>query len=185
MSARASRGTVIPTPTPIPKPVQSLFASEWGSAALVNVAVGNAGVLVVDTSLLLSLVVAADFNLVVLGDRVDDVLGDDVLGDVVLEGVVLEDGNSDGDELGELDGEDVEVEEVDKESVVDWTDDVLEEDGVEVVVGEEEDEGLVEEIVEEAAADEAAADDSGRDDPKSQASAMNNRSLFPQHFGPS
>ena len=190
MSARASKGTVIPTPTPIPKPVQSLFASEWGSAALVNVTVGNAGVPVVDTSLLLSLVVAADFILVVLGDRVDDVLGDDVLGDDVLEDFVLEDvelkdDNSDGDELGELDGEDDEVEEVDEGSVVDWTDDVLEEDGVEVVVGEEEDEELVEEVVEEVAADDAAADDSGRDDSKSQASAMNNRSLFPQHFGPS
>jgi len=122
---------------------------------------------------------------VVLGDRVDDVLGDDVPGDVVLETVVLEDENSDCGELEELDDEDDEVEEVDEKSVVDWTDDVLEEDGVEVVVGEEEDKELVEEVIEEIAADDAAADDSGRDDPKSQASAMNNRSLFPQHFGPS
>ena len=125
MSARASKGTVMPTPTPIPKPVQSLFASEWSSAALVDVTVGNAGVLIVMTSLLLSVVVAADLILVVLDDRVDDVLGDDVLGDdvlgddvlgddvledFVLEDVELKDDNSDGDELGELDGEDDEVE---------------------------------------------------------------------------
>lgn len=182
MSARASRGTVIPIPTPIPNPVQSLFASEWGSAASVNVTVGNAGVLVVETSLFLPLVVAADSILVLLDDRVDDVFGDDVLEDVVLEGVVLEDVNSDGDELGELDGED---DEGDEGSLVDWTDDMLEENRVEVVVGEEEDEECVEELIEEVAAGDAAADDAGRDDSKSQASAMNNTSLFPQHFGPS
>lgn len=119
MSARASKGTVIPTPTPIPKPVQFRFASEWGSAALVNITVGNAGVLVVDTSLLLSLVVAADLILVVLDDRVDDVPGDDVLGDVVLEDLVLEDDDSDGGEIEELNDENDEVEEVDEKPVVD------------------------------------------------------------------
>lgn len=142
-SARTSRGTEIPTPTPIPKPVQSLLASEWGSVALVEITVGDAGVLVVDTSVLLPLAVAADLISVVLDDRVEDVLGDDVLGDDVLRDVVLEDDKFDGDEPEVLDDEDDGVEEVDEGLVVDCADDVLEEDGVEVVVGEEEDKGLV------------------------------------------
>jgi hypothetical protein len=108
-SARARRGTATPIPTPIPMPVQSLFAPSWGVAAVVDVVSVVVDVLVVDSSVLLSVVVSTGLAFVVIDDELD------------------------GDELGEFDdGDDDCVEEVDDEPELD----VAEEEEVEVVEDE-------------------------------------------------
>jgi hypothetical protein len=96
-------------PTPIPMPVQSLFALSWGVAAVVDVVSVVVDVLVVDSSVLLSVVVSTGLAFVVIDDELD------------------------GDELGEFDdGDDDCVEEVDDEPELD----VAEEEEVEVVEDE-------------------------------------------------
>jgi hypothetical protein len=96
-------------PTPIPMPVQSLFAPSWGVAAVVDVVSVVVDVLVVDSSVLLSVVVSTGLAFVVIDDELD------------------------GDELGEFDdGDDDCVEEVDDEPELD----VAEEEEVEVVEDE-------------------------------------------------
>jgi hypothetical protein len=129
MIARASKGTAIPTPTPMPMSVQSLFASEWAAVGVVESAVADVDVLVVGVSLLLSVVVTTEPPLVMTDTSVEvELVGD------------------------ELEDEDDEVE------VVDWVDDdVVDVDEVEVVDGEDvdEDEEVVEELVEDVAADDA------------------------------
>jgi hypothetical protein len=108
-SARARRGIATPMPTPIPMPVQSLFAPSWGVAAVVDVVSVVVDVLVVDSSVLLSVVVSTGLAFVVIDDELD------------------------GDELGEFDdGDDDCVEEVDDEPELD----VAEEEEVEVVEDE-------------------------------------------------
>jgi hypothetical protein len=123
-SARARRGIATPIPTPIPMPVQSLFAPSWGVAAVVDVVSVVVDVLVVDSSVLLSVVVVSTgLAFVVIDESVDDEL--------------------DGDELGEFDDEDDDcVENVDDKLELE----VAEEEEVEVV------EEPVSELVEEVAA---------------------------------
>jgi hypothetical protein len=124
-SARARRGIATPMPTPIPMPVQSLFAPSWGVAAVVDVVSVVVDVLVVDSSVLLSVVVSTGLAFVVIDESVDDEL--------------------DGDELGEFDDEDDDcVEEVDDEPELD----VAEEEEVEVV----EDERVISEVINDEAA---------------------------------
>lgn len=151
----------MPTPMPMPTPVQSLFASGWVAAVVVVLDVADVDVEVlgaVDASLLLSVVVFAALALVVLDERVDDALEDDVLEDGGF------DDDDEDDKLGELDGEDDEVDKVEDDPLEDSVDELLEADEVEVVVVGEEDEELVCTIfVCGSAADDSAADDSAVD----------------------
>jgi hypothetical protein len=148
-------------PTPIPMPVQSLFAPGWASAAdaaVVEMVSTVVDVLVVDSSVLLSVVVTTGLAFVVIGERVDDEL--------------------DGDELGELDDDeaDADVEEVDEGPGLG----IFEEADVEVVDSVVEDEEVASELVEEvAAADTVIAA------PKFQLLARNNEPLLLQHCAPS
>jgi hypothetical protein len=134
MIASASKGTVMPTPTPIPTPAQSRFASLCAAVGAVESAVADVDVLVVDTSLLLSVVVTTEPPLVMTDTSVDVGLVDDELDD---------------------EDEDDKVEVVD---CVDDVDDVVDVDEAGVVVGEDEDEDEDEEVVEELVEDVAADD---------------------------
>jgi hypothetical protein len=103
--ARASSGTATPIPTPIPTPVQSLFASERTVAVVVVGSVCTVvDVLVVDASVLLSVVVTTGLAFVTVVERVDDDPEDD---------------DVDGDGLGELDDGEDEVEEVEEDTDAD------------------------------------------------------------------
>jgi hypothetical protein len=157
-------------PTPIPMPVQSLFAPGWASAAdaaVVEMVSTVVDVPVVDSSVLLSVVVTTGLAFVVIDERDDDGRED----------VELDGGEFDGDELGEFDDgeEDVEVvaEEVEEESELDA---VEVEEAAEVSEDVVPDERLVPKLVEEvAAADTVTAA------PKSQLFSRNNELLLLQH----
>jgi hypothetical protein len=168
--AKASSGTATPMLTPMPMPVQSLFAPGWASAAdaaVVEMVSTIVDVPVVDSSVLLSVVVTTGLAFVVIDERDDDGRED----------VELDGGEFDGDELGEFDDgeEDVEVvaEEVEEESELDT---VEVEEAAEVSEDVVPDERLVPKLVEEvAAADTVTAA------PKSQLFARNNELLLLQH----
>jgi hypothetical protein len=168
--AKASSGTATPMLTPMPMPVQSLFAPGWASAAdaaVVEMVSTIVDVPVVDSSVLLSVVVTTGLAFVVIDERDDDGRED----------VELDGGEFDGDELGEFDDgeEDVEVvaEEVEEESELDT---VEVEEAAEVSEDVVPDERLVPKLVEEvAAADTVTAA------PKSQLFSRNNELLLLQH----